>query len=111
MTPQEIASTIYKTGNHSKIFGRISLISTVDTRLDDKAHRILCLLAACAWKAAAPLSFEEIASGARSAPSSPVLCLGYPRVSKELKAFRDEMKEKYPADMVDELFAEVLPQL
>lgn len=61
VSPQQIASAIYGSANFTKIFGRISLISTVDQRIDDKAHRILCLIAACAWKKAAPLAFDEIA--------------------------------------------------
>jgi len=61
VSPREIAETVYKGGSVDTTWGRMSLISAVDKRIEDKAYRILSLISACAWKTPAPLSFDEIA--------------------------------------------------
>ena len=50
----------------SRLFGRISLISIVDSRIGDKAHRVFALIAACSWRVPCALAYDEIAFAVNS---------------------------------------------
>lgn len=60
MSPRQLAKAVYGTANGDGIWSPISLISIVDVRIQDKAHRILGLIGACSWREPCALSFEEI---------------------------------------------------
>jgi len=65
-TPLEIARRISGRSEVSRLFGRISLISIVDSRIADKAHRVFALIAACSWRVPCVLAYEEIAFAVNS---------------------------------------------
>lgn len=72
MTPQNIAKVVSGRADGGAIWGRSSLVSIVDRRILDKAHRILDLIGACSFQGPMPLGLDEIAWAVNCSRSSAI---------------------------------------
>ena len=61
-SPLEVAKRVSGRTDAGKLFGKTSLITTVDRRVDNVAHRFLSLITACSWDRPFEASFAELAA-------------------------------------------------
>jgi hypothetical protein len=60
-SPLDIAKRVSGRTDAEKLFGKTSLVTTVDKRIDHVGHRLLALITACSWDRPFLASFAELA--------------------------------------------------
>jgi hypothetical protein len=60
-TPQVTARRLYKHEDSESVFGMISLTSSVDMSIDDRAFRLYTVIRACSWKQPFCAAYHEFA--------------------------------------------------